>query len=74
MDPLFADGCPRVNKIKRWRCLTDQGLPPVEPRPGMSGKLAMLPGEVRAEQLAAREAALVDTLESLPSVVTRGCI
>ena len=66
--PTFSLTVPPREQDQALAVLTDQGLPPVEPRPGMSGKLAMLPGEVRAEQLTAREAALVDTLESLPSV------
>lgn len=66
--PLFALTVPQREQDQALAVLTQQGLPPTEPRSGTSGKLALLPGEARAEQLAAREAALIDTLESLPQV------
>ncbi len=66
--PLFTLTVPRSEESHALAVLVEQGLPAAEPSRGQAGKLAILPSDARAEQLAAREAALADTLESLPQV------
>jgi len=59
---------PRHQEARALTRLGEQGLPGIEPRPASGGKLAFLPSEARSEQLAQRELALSETLESLPQV------
>ena len=65
---LYTLTVPRRQEDRALSRLQEQGLPGIEPRPVRSGKLAFLPSEARAEQLAQREQALIETLESLPQV------
>lgn len=59
---------PRREEERALSVLSEQGLPGIEPRSNSESKLVMLPSEARAQQLAQRELALIETLESLPQV------
>lgn len=66
--PLFTLTVPRREEAQALAVLVEQGLPAAEPSRSQGSKLAILPADARAEQLAAREAALAESLESLPQV------